>query len=78
MSVEAVSIDCGDTSSLEEWLKSQESGNLQRDLEERILNLLFSYPPSDFQFQRMVEQLARIGTKNRSLLEKDIINVLKF
>jgi hypothetical protein len=72
MLIEAVGIDGGDTSSLEEWLKSQEACKQQRDLEERILKFLFSYSPSDFQFQRMVEQLARIGTKNRSLLEREI------
>jgi hypothetical protein len=74
MTLEAISTDSADTSRLEEWLKSQEAGELQRDLEEKILSLLFSLPPSDFQFQKMVENLARIGskTKDRSLLERDI------
>lgn len=77
MSIESISIDGGDTSSLEEWLKSQEAGKLHRDLEERILNLLFSCSPSDFQFQRIIEQFARIGTKakDRSLLERDIAQI---
>ncbi len=36
MTIEGVGIDGGDTSTLEEWLKSQEACKQQRDLEERI------------------------------------------
>ncbi len=47
---------------------------MQRHLEEKIMNMLFSLDPESIGFQKMVTQLAWIGSRaeRRSLLEKEI------
>jgi hypothetical protein len=74
MSIEAVE---STGLNLEEWLKSEEVGELQKHLEERIMRLLFSKNLDDIEFRLMAEQLAWIGAKaaDRPRLEREIIQL---
>lgn len=72
MSIGNLDLDVADRPSLEEWLKSDGARELQHNLEERIMQYLFSMDPNSSAFQLMVERLAWIGSNNKSLLGRDI------
>jgi hypothetical protein len=77
MSIDAVDVD---SFGLEDWLKREGAGELQRALEKRILKALFSNDLADFQFRQMAAQLAWIGThpEDRALLQREIIELNSF
>ena len=72
MSVDA--IDLASTYSLSEWLRSEEAGKTQRDLEEKITLFLFSHDPESSAFEEIAAQLAWLGSSPEAklLLARDI------
>jgi hypothetical protein len=72
-----VEIDVSNGLSLEEWLKNDEVGELQSDLEKRIIEFLFNNDLSEFEFQQRIEQLAWIGStpNDRPALEREIVQL---
>lgn len=75
MAVDSIGVDLENVLSLGEWLQSEEVSKAQRHLEERIMNMLFNHDPESIAFQKMVTQLAWIGSRPeaKSLLEREII-----
>jgi tetratricopeptide (TPR) repeat protein len=74
MTIDSIGDDLESAYSLSEWLKSDEAGDLQRQLEGKILGLLFGQDPSSPAFQNLAIQLARIGSRpeERAWLEREI------
>lgn len=70
----AIDLDTGLDNAFSGWLESKEARAVQRDLENKIVALLFSQDPSSASFRRMVEGLAwiRAQPEGRDLLERDI------
>lgn len=79
MSIDAFDDDFDFPLQLSDWLKSSEASELQKQLEVRIMNFLFSHDPRDVQFQQMVAQLAWLGAEptKKAFLARDITE-LKF
>ncbi len=71
MSIDAIS----DFDPLSEWLRSEEAGSLQKQLEEKIIRLLFNQ--SEPHFLQMAAQLAWIGARpeNRPAILKEVIQL---
>ncbi len=69
-----VELDFDNGLSLAKWFENDQVNELRKDLEERIMQFLFSHDPSSLRFQQITVQLARIGSslENWSLLEKEI------
>ena len=65
--------------SIEEWLKNKSTGDLQRKIEQRIVEFLFNQDSDDLVSQQIVFQLAWIGSKseNRPLLEREIAHLIR-
>ncbi len=75
MTIDSIGVDLDNVLSLGEWLESEEAQTAQRRLEETIMNMLFTLDPESIGFQKMVAQLAWIGSRaeGKSLLEREII-----
>lgn len=73
MSVDAI----GGLDDLSEWLTNEKVGLVQRELEERILQLLFSHEVDSLGFFQMAAQLAWIGARpeERPKLLREIVQV---
>lgn len=74
MSIDSIGVDLDDIRSLDQWLESEDAGLVQRQLEEKIFQMLFSQDPASPAFLMIAAQLAWIGSpaQNRALLEKEI------
>lgn len=77
MTIDSIGVDLDNVLSLGEWLESDEARTVQRHLEEKIINMLFSLDPESIGFQKMVAQLAWIGSRaeGKSLLMREIIGL---
>ncbi|MES2273256.1 MAG: hypothetical protein V4487_03600 [Chlamydiota bacterium] len=61
--------------SLNEWLESEKAGKAQNQLEEKIIQMLFSQDPSSSVFQTTITQLAWLGSRpeQKYFLKREII-----
>lgn len=75
MTVDSISADFTDISTLTEWLESEKAGYVQRHLEEKIIQMLFNQDFSSHSFQNMITQLAWLGARSeqKPFLEREII-----
>ncbi len=75
MTIDSIGVDLDNVLSLGEWLESEEALTAQRRLEETIMNMLFSLDPESMGFQKMVAQLAWIGSRaeSKTLLQREVI-----
>lgn len=74
MSIDSISVDLDDVLDLRAWLQSDEVAIAQRQLEQKIAEMLFSQDPTSPAFRTLAAQLAWIGCRpeNRALLEREI------
>lgn len=74
MTIGEIDLDC---ESLTRWLQNKETGEFQRDIEEKIMQFLFNNRTSDAWFLKTIEMLAWIGThpNQRALLEREIVDL---
>ncbi len=77
MTIDSIGVDFDNVLSLGEWLECEEVGKVQRYLEEKIMNMLFSHDPESVGFQMMAAQLAWIGSRSEAKphLEREIIRL---
>ncbi len=68
-------VDSENVLSLGQWLESEEAGKTQKQIEEKIFNILFSHDRESPAFLQMLSQLAWIGSRpeKKPLLEREII-----
>src|SRR3990167_2324272 len=75
MMIDSIGVDLENIVTLGQWLESEDARTVQRQLEEKIMKMLFSHDPNSPAFQTMVAQLAWIGSQSeeKPFIEKEIL-----
>jgi tetratricopeptide (TPR) repeat protein len=66
LSIDSIGVDLDHVLSLDKWLENASVLTVQRQLEEKITQILFSQDPSSPAFQQMAEFFAQVGSRNLS------------